>query len=77
MLQDQDQVLTTELSVIDITHDIDPSAAPFDSDPQFFAAAQQRKTDMMDFMTAMKIKMMRTQLANSAGNVFKVMIDLN
>jgi hypothetical protein len=66
-----------EISVIDITHDIDPSAAPFDADPQFFAAAQQRKTEMMDFMTAMKIKTMRTQMVNSAGSLYKVMIDLN
>ena len=66
-----------EISVIDITHDIDPCAAPFDADPQFFAAAQQRKMEMMDFMMAMKIKTMRTQMVNSAGSVCKVMIDLN
>jgi len=71
--QDQDQV-PAELPIIDITHDIDPSDALFAGDAQFLADTQHRKVEMHDFMTAMGIKTMRTQLTNSSGTTYKLMI---
>lgn len=62
--------------VIDISSGPDGNADYFAQDAAFLEAAKARHTEMSAFMKALGISSMRTQIKNSAGETFKLMIKL-
>ena len=60
--------------IIDITNGVDLDDVIFTADPQLYAAAVARYAEMIAFMTKLGIYQMRTQVVDSQGVVYKLLV---
>lgn len=60
--------------IIDITNGVDLDDVAFTADPQLYAAAVARYAEMIAFMTKLGIYQMRTQVVDSQGVVYKLLV---
>ena len=60
--------------IIDITNGVDLDDVIFTADPQLYAAAVARYAEMIAFMTKLRIYQMRTQVVDSQGVVYKLLV---
>ena len=64
------------LPVLDISNGIDATNPVFSADAVFAAAAHVRRDEMIAFMTKLGVSQMRTQLLDSQGTLYRLLVHM-